>query len=76
MRYFLIRDATNILAIHKIYDSALALFQQLQMNRAQTMELVRITTDECGQTIETLVLQSYDNDTGTRMHMLRIHAPT
>ena len=76
MRYYLIQCTTNILAIHKIYDAALATFQSLTQGHDTYMELVQITTDEFGKVTEELTLQSYAKDTGTIMHMLRIHAPT
>ena len=76
MRYYILRDANDILAIHKIYDSALATFVVLTKDRETYMELVQISVNEYGEVVKTLTLQSYANDTGIVTHTICIHAPT
>jgi len=76
MRYFLIRDAVNtILTIHKTHESALVTFESmLHSNKYEEdyIDVSKITTNEHGKVIQTIILQSYTKDTGRIIHSYHI----
>ena len=69
MHYYLIRctdPTTEILAIHQVLDSAIAVFQKIVSRPAfrGSLEIVMITTDEIGLTISERTIHSYSSTFG------------
>lgn len=76
MRYYLIRDTNTILFLHKTYDSISTIYQMCVMPpQEKYLELVRITTNEFGEVVETLLLESFSKDSGPITHSYCIHSP-
>lgn len=69
MHYYLVRGTdpiTEILAIHKVLDSAEAIFQKIVGRPAfrGSLEIVMILTDEMGLTISERTIYSYSSLAG------------
>ncbi len=65
-RYFFVRDTTNVIAIHKIYDSAIAVFEKhiKDDNFTQYIDLIMYSVSEYGEVYNETVLRSYTREHG------------
>ena len=76
--YYIVRDAkeeNHVIAIHMIYDSAMACFQRIARGGAfeRYVDLFRVTVNDWGEVTQELLMYSFAKHNQTLVNYMVLH---